>query len=162
MLELIRAIVTQNFATVLVASFALGVIVGVVFFLAVFRRGRTRDPLTSPRISDMEKRLFRQSVGIIDHRMTDKSLTIREAAGELNISPQTLNRIFRRCTGQDFNTCLVRSRLEVVKERMRSSNCPIDTVSSSCGFRSTLEMVRYFRRYLRTTPEKYRMEQQVT
>jgi transcriptional regulator GlxA family with amidase domain len=56
----------------------------------------------------------------------------------------------------------MRLRVEVARERLRSSNASETAVADLCGFKDVNEMETYFWKFHRTTPYKYRMEQQVT
>jgi transcriptional regulator GlxA family with amidase domain len=56
----------------------------------------------------------------------------------------------------------MRSRIEIAKERLRSSNSSEAAIADMCGFKSVSEMEKYFRRFCHTSPYKYRVEQQVT
>ena len=73
-----------------------------------------------------------------------------------------IDRLLKKYAGQPFHPYLAGLRIAVAKERLRSSNANEATVAELCGFRNVEEMERMFLKYSRTTPYKFRLEQQVT
>jgi transcriptional regulator GlxA family with amidase domain len=52
-------------------------------------------------------------------------------------------------------------RIEIAKERLRSSHSSVASIAESCGFKNVSEMEKYFSKFCRITPLKYRKENQV-
>jgi transcriptional regulator GlxA family with amidase domain len=55
----------------------------------------------------------------------------------------------------------MKSRVEIAKERLRSSHASQAAVADSCGFKNLEEMAKYFQKFCRTSPSLYRRENQV-
>ena len=60
-----------------------------------------------------------------------------------------------------FKRFVMKSRLEIAKERLRSSHASQAAVADSCGFKNVDEMAKYFQKFCGTTPSFYRRENQV-
>jgi AraC-like DNA-binding protein len=111
---------------------------------------------------EQEEKLLHNIMGIIEGEITDANLSQGRVAERLSVSPRQVSRVLRRHHGEGFKECLMRSRVEVVKERLRSSHSSEAAIAASCGFGSVDEMEKYFKRFCRTTPYRFREEHQVT
>jgi AraC-like DNA-binding protein len=97
-----------------------------------------------------------------EQKVLDKSTKAEDAAMEFTCEAGQIERLFRKYTGETYGTYLMSLRVEVAKERLRSSNATEASVAELSGFRSVEEMERAFVKNTGTTPYKYRLEQQVT
>ncbi len=98
----------------------------------------------------------------IDSKVPDKDTSLESVADEFSLEPGHVDKLLRKYCGRPFHAHLVQLRIEVAKERLRSSNASEATVSELCGFRNIEEMERMFLRYSGVTPYKYRLENQLT
>ncbi len=123
--------------------------------------------LTKPTIkniviqSEAEKQQFAAIKEVLDSKVTTSDVTLDACAKELNYSEKKVSLLIRRATGMNFQTYVMYERIEIAKERLRSSHCTGDSIAKACGFHSLSEMEKYFIRFHHITPAKFRTEQQV-
>lgn len=98
----------------------------------------------------------------IDSKVPDKNTSLESVADEFSLEPGHLDKLIRKYCGRPFHVYLVHLRIEVAKERLRSSNASEATVSELCGFKSIEEMERMFLKHSGITPYKFRLENQLT
>ncbi|MBD3316165.1 MAG: helix-turn-helix domain-containing protein [Chitinivibrionales bacterium] len=142
-------------------SFAGGITLGLGLLL-LYRLLVGMSSLGRFERTETEERLLHDIMNTIEERITDPNLGQTRVAQLLSVSPGRINRILKRRHGEGFKQCLMRSRVEIVKERLRSSHSSEAAIATSCGFASVDEMEKYFKRYCRTTPYRFREEHQVT
>jgi YesN/AraC family two-component response regulator len=112
--------------------------------------------------TEAEQNLFDNLKEAIDRQITYKKFTSDIASRELHISSKKLNDMIKNLTGLSFQNYLMYSRIEIAKERLRSSYCNESTIADACGFKDEAELEKYFLKFEHTTPAKYRQKQQVT
>jgi AraC-like DNA-binding protein len=144
-----------------VAAFSLTAIIG---FFAIFRRRRVRQMSMhrTDGVPEEHREILEKIRTFIEGKVIDRTASLESAAAELGLPGQSVNRLCKRHFGWHFQQCLMLSRTEVARERLRSSNAPEKSIASMCGFSDESEMEKCFLRFYRTTPAKYRQEQQVT
>jgi len=98
----------------------------------------------------------------IDGRIPDKSLSLETLSDEFAVEGHRVDKLLQKYTGKQFHAYLMGLRVEIAKERLRSTNASESSIAEQCGFRSTEEMKRMFLKLGGTTPYKFRLEQQVT
>ncbi len=111
--------------------------------------------------SDADFKQFASIKESLDASVTEKKITLEGAAKALDIPPKKLSRLIKRSTGMNFHTYVMYARIEIAKERLRSSHCTLESIAQMCGFNSTAEMEKYFVKFNRITPLRFRSEQQV-
>ena len=65
-------------------------------------------------------------------------------------------------SGVDHEEQRIRRSIEIAGERLRSSHFSETSIAASCGFSGMGELEKYFKKFCRTTPYKFREEYQVT
>ena len=138
--------------------------IGFLLALAVYMIiSKLRKPqlLSSFERSEEEKAIFEQVNNIIEQELVKKDLKIEQVARRCRLDPQALNSLLKRCTGFTFANYLLFCRTEVAKERLRSSRSSEKSIADLCGFASAMEMEKCFMKFHRTTPYKFRTQQQV-
>jgi YesN/AraC family two-component response regulator len=98
----------------------------------------------------------------VHERVTDRTVTLEDLAKKLAINPKKIQRLLKRDRRESFKDFLNHSRIEIAKERLRSSHSSEASIASSCGFENVDEMEKYFKKFVHTTPYKFREEFQVT
>ncbi|MBN1306758.1 MAG: helix-turn-helix transcriptional regulator [Chitinispirillaceae bacterium] len=111
--------------------------------------------------SDADRQQFVSIKEVFDSNVIERNVTIESVAKALNFTPKQLGTLIRRATGMDFTTYVMYARIEIAKERLRSSHCTEESIAQACGFHSVNEMEKYFVRFHRITPARFRSEQQV-
>ena len=108
-----------------------------------------------------DKKIMEAIYDYIERNVTKKDLAVHGAAIELNLSGPKIDAFLKKYTGKSFKLYVTKSRVEIAKERLRSSHAGQSTVADSCGFKNLEEMVKCFKKFYRTTPALYRRENQV-
>jgi transcriptional regulator GlxA family with amidase domain len=79
----------------------------------------------------------------------------------VSMPPKKLALLVTRATGMNFQTYVMFARIEIAKERLRSSHASEESIAEACGFANVNEMEKYFIRFCHVTSAKFRAEQQV-
>jgi AraC-like DNA-binding protein len=112
--------------------------------------------------SEAEQQQFDRIKEVIESKVTQKNLSSERFAHELKMSSKRLNKLIKKFTGMSFQNYLMFCRTEIAMERLRSSHCSEASIAESCGFGSVHELEKYFYKFHRTTPFKYRSQQQIS
>ena len=124
---------------------------------------RPKPRLSQPSVqTDAERQQFAAIRECIDSSITSSDISMEVVAKALGSSANKVSLLIRRATGMNFQTYVMFSRIEIAKERLRSSHCTMENVAAECGFASVGELERYFMKFTHTTPAKFREEQQIT
>jgi AraC-like DNA-binding protein len=111
--------------------------------------------------TEEEKNLSDQVYQFIDEAITKKDLSLHWAAEKLGLPPKKVDAVIKKYKEKNFHDYIMAMRIEIAKERLRSSHSSIASIAESCGFKNAGEMEKYFLKFFRTTPLKYRKENQV-
>ncbi len=160
-LHLLEKPILANSYIQLIIFFVVGLLLGVII---VFIYKKIKKLNTTRRIkeSEHEKQLIQDINAIIDSEITNKNLSVNNVASQLSLSPKKVNKIIKKHYGRSFNKHILYSRIEIVKERLRSSNSTKLSIVKSCGFSSVEEMEKIFHSFHGTTLAEYREEHKVT
>lgn len=89
-----------------------------------------------------------------DHFRTP--VRVGQMAEKLNVSPDHLNRIFKKATGQTLTDALWQYRLEAAREELARTRAPVSWIAAQAGFPSESALDQRFRRVYGMTPGEYR------
>ncbi len=131
-------------------------------FYQIFTSFRKPHKIIRFERSEAEQQQFERIKEAIERKVTQKNLSNERFAHELKMSYKRLNRLIKKFTGMTFNNYLMFCRTEIAMERLRSSHCSEASIAESCGFGSVHELEKYFLKFHRTTPFKYRSQQQIS
>ena len=67
-------------------------------------------------------------------------------------------RCFKLVFGSSVWTWLTQRRLELAKQMLATTDLSLKEIAAECGFCSSSYFSRQFKRYLKTTPQNYRVE----
>jgi AraC-like DNA-binding protein len=93
---------------------------------------------------------------LIDERIADCQLSIRDCARAIEVSEVYLRGLFRSLTGVPPLEFLQRRRIERACDILRSSDESIKSIAWSVGFTDVPYFYRVFKKWMRTTPASYR------
>jgi AraC-like DNA-binding protein len=136
-----------------------GTVAGFLLLLLALALRRTMQGMGR---AEKSRELLEKVKAYAEQKVLDKGTKTDDAALEFMCDAGQIDRLFRKYTGETYATYLMGLRVEVAKERLRSSNATEASVAELSGFRSVEEMERAFVKNTGTTPYKYRLEQQVT
>jgi len=142
-------------------AFAAGILcialIGLVIFL-INKRATTFEQFEQ---TEEEKKLTDQIYQYLEETITKKEISLVWLAQKLNIPPKKIEWLLKKFKGKSFKDYAMVLRIEIAKERLRSSHASEKSISDSCGFKNVSEMEKYFVKFCRTTPYKFRKENQV-
>jgi AraC-like DNA-binding protein len=142
-------------------SFFTGLLVLLLFMLLLKMSKKPHKQLKFER-NEAEQHIFDQIKTIFEEKMVQKNLSTDQLAKELNLTPQKLNDLLKKFTGMSAQLYLMYCRVEVAKERLRSSHWNEVAIAEASGFQNASEMEKYFIKFNRITPYKFRQEQQIS
>ncbi|CAM3101374.1 helix-turn-helix domain-containing protein [Rariglobus hedericola] len=83
----------------------------------------------------------------------------KSTAQALGLSVGHVSRVFRRAGEDNFNTALLRLRLEHAKALLRKGNLPVSEIAPRCGFTSANYFAQVFRRVEGLSPQAWKTEE---
>jgi YesN/AraC family two-component response regulator len=111
--------------------------------------------------SEEERYEFETLKLAIEKKVILKDFNLEEAAHDTHITSVRINNILKRYAGMPFHDYLMFCRIEIAKERLRSSHLGEDVIAETTGFANKAEMEKFFLKFHHITPYKFRVEQQV-
>jgi AraC-like DNA-binding protein len=151
----------DNAFTVFLMCFGAGFLIAFLSGYFIWPRRRKTIPFNKLDLSEEEKQLAKTVYGHLEQNITNKDLTLAATSGELSLSGAKIDKLIKKYNGLPFKKYVTQARVEIAKERLRSSHASETSVAESCGFKSIVEMEKSFLKYCRTTPYKYRRDNQV-
>ena len=129
---------------------------GVIDFLILLGRLHSRPAARNSVRTEIHDAVNAASLYLEQH-LTD-NLTLEELAGHANMSRAHFCRCFKLVFGSSVWTWLTQRRLELAKQMLATTDLSLKEIAAECGFCSSSYFSRQFKRYLKTTPQNYRME----
>lgn len=83
-------------------------------------------------------------------------LKIDDIAQAIGISPKYFQKIFKSCTGKTPNYFILEERLNLAKDWLMSTDCPIGDIAYGCGFSSHAYFTSVFKEFFHQTPQEFR------
>ncbi|MCI3922912.1 AraC family transcriptional regulator [Paenibacillus sp. TRM 82003] len=74
----------------------------------------------------------------------------------VSVSPAHFSRTFRKSIGMTVTDYIVAKRISLAKERLLSSDDPVNQISINCGFESLPYFFKKFKKHTGHTPQTYR------
>ena len=100
-------------------------------------------------------RMIRESLAFI-RRNAKTRISAARVAAHLKVSRRLLDLRMTEQTGETVAAAILRIRIECVAERLKSTNFPIATIASDCGFENPRHLANAFRRQYGVTMTAYR------
>lgn len=142
-------------------SFLAGILLSMLGIF-LFKMTKKFNTLIRFENAEQEEHLVKNITTIIEAEITNTNFSMNDIATKLSLTPPKINKIVKRYSGRSFKKHLLFSRIEIVKERLRSSNASEISIAKSCGFTSVDEMEKIFHTFTGTTPYRYREENRIT
>ncbi len=108
-----------------------------------------------------EKKVTDQIYQYLEETITKKDISLAWLAQKLDMAPKRIERLLKKFKRKSFKDYVMVLRIEIAKERLRSSHASEKSIADSCGFKNVTEMEKYFVKFCRTTPYKFRKDNQV-
>ena len=141
--------------------FLIGLLLGIIA-LPLSRLAQRLNPLIKFENYEQEEQFIKNINTIIDAEVTNKNFSIEDIALKLSIPPRKVDALIRRHFDRSFKRHLLFCRVEIVKERLRSSNASEISIANSCGFSSIDELERTFRSFNGIMPYRFREENRIS
>jgi AraC-like DNA-binding protein len=142
-------------------SFGAGLIVSILGGFFYFLMKKRSVSFENFEQTEEEKNQSEKIYQLISENISKKDLTLQWIAEKLKLPPKKVANLLKKNKGKSFKDYAMSLRIEIVKERLRSSHSSETFIATSCGFKNVSEMEKYFSKFQRTTPFKYRKENQV-
>ncbi len=124
--------------------------------LVLIELARSRISLPVPDIQISKLSALQPVLEMIETKLDDPNLSVRDMAEKMDISEVYLRIIFRRQLGISPVKHLRRQRIDRACSLLRESSLPIRLIAEKCGFREVQFFHRVFRNVTGTTPANYR------
>ena len=113
-----------------------------------------RSPLTQAEVRDIAHQVqehLRDTQAYLD-----ETLSLRDLAMELSLSPHHLSQAINQVLGMNFFELVNRERVQHSQRLMESSTAPLLDIAYESGFRSKSTFNSLFKQYTGITPSQYR------
>jgi YesN/AraC family two-component response regulator len=85
-----------------------------------------------------------------------RTISLAEAAEQINISPNYLCRVFKEETGETFRSYCIRVKMGRAAALLKESNLRINEIGTAVGYPNTAYFNKLFKRNFRCTPREYK------
>lgn len=92
------------------------------------------------------------------HDFSNKDISLKTLAAQLNMHPSYLGNIFHQQTGYYFNDYLNEERLKYAAQLMEDNDVRLKDIADMAGFSSQTYFNRQFKKYFNASPNSYRRE----
>lgn len=130
-----------------------------IFIMQKIKRG---NDIQKFEASEKDAKLLESIEAIIDAEITNINFSIENITAKLSTTPKRVNKLIRQNFKMSFDKHILNCRMEIVKERLRSSNASEASIAKACGFSSVDDMERAFKSTFRTSPYRFREENRVS
>ena len=96
-----------------------------------------------------------KAITLIHYDLT-ADLTLASVAGQINVNPSYLSKLFHKECGCTFTEYVNRQRVEQAVLMLRNDSRMIQDVAADCGFQDTTYFIRVFKKQYGVTPAVYR------
>lgn len=111
---------------------------------------------TTTHLSESDKQLIETIDQTIEQKFSDITFSFEELAVTVGKNKKDLTLLIKSVYNKPFDKHLLYLRIEIAKERLRSSNASEYTIAKHCGFRSVEEMHKHFESVVGQVPAQYR------
>jgi AraC-like DNA-binding protein len=146
---------------VFLVCFAAGCLIALLVGFLVSSRSAKTVAFNKLDLSEDDKQLAKTIHSHLEQNVTNKEMNLTEVSRELSIPNSKIESLIKKYNGLSFKKYLLHARVEIAKERLRSSHASESSIAESCGFKSIDEMEKSFVKQCRTTPFRYRRDNQV-
>lgn len=142
-------------------SFIIGTAITFIVIL-IIKKVQKNDDIQKFEASEKDEKLLENIEAIIDAEITNINFSIENITAKLSTTPKRVNHLIRQSFKISFDKHILNCRMEIVKERLRSSNASEAAIAKACGFSSVDDMEKAFRSTYKVTPYRFREENRVS
>ena len=129
-------------------------------WLKLIRNHSFPDGRVSVRKTQENQRL--QTILDYIHTHYEETFTVRDVAAQAALSASECCRFFKKMTGETIFSYVQMFRLSKGIEQLRSTDASVSEIAYNIGFGSSSYFIEVFRKYMHTTPLRYRKHIKVT
>lgn len=89
-------------------------------------------------------------------RFYAEDISLISVAGQINVNPSYLSRVFKQEKGENFVSFLTRVRIEQAKSYLESRKYKVSEVADKVGYHNYPYFSKLFKKYVGISPEEYR------
>jgi two-component system response regulator YesN len=89
-------------------------------------------------------------------RNYNKSMSLKDIAKEIFLSPKYLSRIFKERTGRSFNNYKLSLRIKTAKQLLKKNKYTISQIAYKVGYQNPESFMKMFKKFTGLTPLQYR------
>ncbi len=90
------------------------------------------------------------------HRYYSEEISLQSVAGQINVHPSYLSRVFKQEKGENFVAYLTRIRMERAKSYLESRSYKVYEIADKVGYHNYTYFSKLFKKVVGVTPEEYR------
>lgn len=90
------------------------------------------------------------------HEQFNKDITVDHVVDSAAVSRRRLEQCFRKYIGRGIHEEILMTRLDHVKQLLQETNLPITHIAGKCGFATSDQMTRAFRKHFGLSSSQYR------
>lgn len=104
--------------------------------------------------SDLERRM--ELISWVDEHITDLDLRLTTVAEALDMSPYAVSRLFKERIGEGFKEYVVRKRMEIGYELLRTTDASVTEIALQVGYENATYFSTTFKKQYGVPPSKLR------
>lgn len=102
--------------------------------------------------------ILRSIMSLVKERGGD--ITLAECAEKLNYHPSYIWKVLKAERNMTFTDLVNKEKLERAKHMLLHTDCSVAEIAEKLNYSNTQNFIRFFGKYMQTTPKKYREEHQ--
>ena len=118
--------------------------------------GRKLIPRESTDYLSFDDKLIATALRYIRQNATVRPMSVSEVINQIPMSRSSFTARFKNAVGHSAKTEITRVRLDQVKNLLHQSDWTITRIAEECGFDSSQDLSRLFRKQLGQTPSEFR------
>ena len=118
--------------------------------------GRKLIPRESTDYLSFDDKLIATALRYIRQNATVRPMSVSEVINQIPMSRSSFTARFKNAVGHSAKTEITRVRLDQVKKLLHQSDWTITRIAEECGFDSSQDLSRLFRKQLGQTPSEFR------
>ncbi len=85
-------------------------------------------------------------------------ISVKDVAEYVHLNPEYFSKLFKKETGENVKTYILRIKVEAAKDMLEKPNIPVSAVSLELGYTNFSHFTQMFKKHEGVTPSEYRKE----
>ena len=86
----------------------------------------------------------------------DEDISVNRLAELVYLNPSYFSRFYKQITGITITNFIAEIKLDKAKKMLKDSNLKVNQIAEKLGFESSSYFIRFFKKYMRYSPQEYR------